>query len=415
MEIAGAELPLNYPLLFTNNKFAIFCWTNSKIYIQANSNTTIYKSRNNPMNQYLMAHNLINERRKEALVGNRIGPNVLITGTSHSGKTTLCHILLNYAVKLGWTPLYVDLDLSNEITVPGNLSAAVIDYPIPNDFLIDSAISLFHGNPNNEINFYLYEKQISEMANIIKSKMENELEIFKKKLNIHSDKNIFVNSENPTVYASGSIVNCPTISKDNIYKLIVNEFDCDFIFVIENEKLYHDLVKTYKNSKVQISMIPKSRGVVSLDNNYKEYVEQKRYSNYFKGPFNNLRLNELSLDLNSFKLLQIISSNVTSSILPIGTTSDLNLIIKEINLEEENLLNRVVAILHLDDKVINDLDSNYDRKLNSYVEHFSRAPVAFMAYIIKFDKINKSIKIHTSCSELRHKYLIVGNVKYTNI
>ena len=362
-----------------------------------------------------MVHNLINDKRKDSLINNKIGPKVLITGSVYSGKSTLCYILLNYAIKLGWTPLFVDLDLSNEITVPGMISVSVVDYPIPNDFLIDNSISLFHGYSNNEINFFLYEKQINEMANLVNSKLLSELELFKKKLNLYSDKNYFVNSENPSVYASGAIINCPTLSKDNIYKTIINEMNCDYVFVLENERLYNDLVKHYKNNKINISLLSKSRGVVNLDNNYNDFLEQKKFTNYFKGPFNNLRLNEINIDLNNFKLLQIISSNVTSAILPIGTTSDLNLILREVNLEEENLLNRIVSILHLDDKVLNDLENNYDKKLNTYVEYFSRAPVSYLAYVTKYEKSYKSIKIHTSCSELKHKYLLIGNVKYTNI
>ena len=79
--------------------------------------------------------------------------------------------------------------------------------------------------------------------------------------------------------------------------------------------------------------------------------------------------------------MKIIFSNVTSALLPIGSTSDLNIILKEVNHYEENLLNRIVAILHLDDKVILDLEKNYDKNLNSYVEQFARAPVSFLAYM----------------------------------
>jgi polyribonucleotide 5'-hydroxyl-kinase len=369
------------------------------------------------MSKYLMAHNLINEKRKEALCNNSIGPKVLITGSSYSGKTTLCYILLNYAVKLGWTPLFVDLDLSNEISVPGAVAAAIADYVVPNEYMIDTSISIFHGNMNNEINFHLYEKQINEMSKLVSNKLSAELELFKKKFNIYETNNNYIHSENPTVYASGAIINCPTLNKDSIYKNIINDFECDYVFVLENERLYNDLVKYYKNinNKVNVCLLPKSGGVVNLDYNYKEYLEQRKFTNYFKGPFNNLRLNEFTLDLNIYKLIQIISSNVTSALLPIGSTSDLSLILREVNLEEENLLHRVLVIQHLEKNILDDLDKHFDTKLNSYVEYFSRAPVSYFAYIIKYDKNTKTLKIHTSCSEIQHKYLLIGNIKYSNI
>ncbi len=39
------------------------------------------------------------------------GPCVLVVGPTDVGKTTLCRILLNYAVRKGSRPLYVDLDV----------------------------------------------------------------------------------------------------------------------------------------------------------------------------------------------------------------------------------------------------------------------------------------------------------------
>ena len=322
---------------------------------------------------------------------------VMIAGWSSSGKSTLCNIFINYALKLGWNPTYVDLDLSNEIFTQGTLSACTIDYPIPNDFVIDNSISIFHGNTNNEMNEYLYELQIKEMSELIRLKLDNDLNTFLKKYNLennnikslpnlnnltvgkNSKNEEFICSETPTIFASGAIINCPTFkdnSKDKIYISIAKSFNCDLIYIIENQRLYHELTKFYQdlnnlslieqNKIPQICLLTKSRGVVSLDQNYKDYLDQKRFDFYFKGPYNNLRLNEFTLDLNTYKLLQVISSNVTQAILPIGSKSDLNLILKEVNNFEEILVNRVLAVPHLDEKIINDFYSNFNKKLNIY-------------------------------------------------
>jgi polyribonucleotide 5'-hydroxyl-kinase len=397
-EIEGAELPLNYPMEFSYNKFSIFCWTEAKIRVQGNIQN-IYTSYSNQgtMIQYLMAHHLINEKRNEALVNNKIGPVVLVTGSNQSGKRTLCHIFLNYALKLGWTPIYVDLDLNNEISVTGTLAATPVDFVVPNEFMIDSSIMLFHGNSMNDINIFLYEKQINEIATIIKSKLEYNLDLFKKKFNLremHSNNlnldSLFVNPEHPTQFASGVIIHCPMIeaSKDNqIYKTFIEQFQADMVFVIENEKLFNvvknlnsSITSNEKSSKATVCLLQKTQGI-NTETTYKDYLEQRRFDSYFKGPFNNIKINEFVIDLTQYKLLKIIFSNVTSALLPIGSTSDLNIILKEVNHLEENLLNRIVAIPHLDEKITNDLEKNYDRKLNSYVEQFARAPVSFLAYM----------------------------------
>lgn len=44
------------------------------------------------------------------------------------GKSTLCRILCNYAVRKGRSPIFVDLDVGqNCLTVPGSISAAIVD------------------------------------------------------------------------------------------------------------------------------------------------------------------------------------------------------------------------------------------------------------------------------------------------
>ena len=91
----------------------------------------MYLAKNSSMNDYLLAHQLINEYRNTCLTKLEPGPKVLILGSNFSGKTTLCHILCNYSLKLGWNPIYVDLDLNNEISVPGLLAATLIDLNLP--------------------------------------------------------------------------------------------------------------------------------------------------------------------------------------------------------------------------------------------------------------------------------------------
>lgn len=48
------------------------------------------------------------------------GPIVMIVGPTDVGKSTLSRILLNYAVRLGRRPIYVDVDVGQgTISVPG--------------------------------------------------------------------------------------------------------------------------------------------------------------------------------------------------------------------------------------------------------------------------------------------------------
>lgn len=113
------------------------------------------------MGEYIIAHYFIDKLRYIALTNNYLGPRILITGSPSCGEKEFCHTLINYSLKLGYTPIYCDLDLDNEISIPGSISASVVDDLVPNDFLFDSAISFFTGtnisNQTENMKWPLYE------------------------------------------------------------------------------------------------------------------------------------------------------------------------------------------------------------------------------------------------------------------
>ena len=123
------------------------------------------------MGEYIIANYYIDKVRYNSLTNNCLGPRILITGTPLSGEKEFCHTLLNYSLKLGYTPIFCDLDLENEISVPGSISACVVDELVPNDFLFDNAISFFTGTTfskrNENMNWPLYEMQLIELGNNI--------------------------------------------------------------------------------------------------------------------------------------------------------------------------------------------------------------------------------------------------------
>lgn len=71
------------------------------------------------------------------------GPRLLVAGPTDVGKSTLCRILCNYAVREGRTPLYVDLDIGQasikefilnkffkgSVSIPGTIGCLYIEKP----------------------------------------------------------------------------------------------------------------------------------------------------------------------------------------------------------------------------------------------------------------------------------------------
>ena len=391
------------------------------------------------MQKTILAHYNINNMRNISLINNEIGPRVLVMSSNNNlvGKS-FCHILLNYSLKIGWTPIYCDLDLDNEINIPGCISATVVDHVVPNDFLIDNSISFYTGTKKENLNNFLYENQISELGKLCIQKLEFDLNSWKKSKNLSNDnsKFCFVNSEYPTLYSSGMIINCPSLvinDKDresSIYSTIIRDFRINLIYVIDNEKLFYDLKDLINNNNnISIILIPKIEGI-ELNSQYQNYMEEQRLSFYFKGTFLNeafedtkinlttllnIKLTEFKLDLEQYKLIQIVSSNVSSDALPIEGSSDLNLVINEYKIDDDPLLYRIVEIVSLDEKDINDLDAIFEQGKNNFVDLFSKAPVSFFGVIIKVDKNSNSITICSPCNQLEHKYILIGDLKYSKI
>ena len=390
------------------------------------------------MQKTILAHYNINNMRNISLINNEIGPRVLVMSSNNNlvGKS-FCHILLNYSLKIGWTPIYCDLDLDNEINIPGCISATVVDHVVPNDFLIDNSISFYTGTKKENLNNFLYENQISELGKLCIQKLEFDLNSWKKSKNLSNDnsKFCFVNSEYPTLYSSGMIINCPSLvinDKDresSIYSTIIRDFRINLIYIIDNEKLFYDLKDLINNNNnISIILIPKIEGI-ELNSQYQNYMEEQRLSFYFKGTFLNeafedtkinlttllnIKLTEFKLDLEQYKLIQIVSSNVSSDALPIEGSSNLNLVINEYKIDN-NTKYRIVSIVSLEDKDIKELNTNFEQNKNNYVDLFSRAPVSFFGVIIEVNETLKSITICSPYNQLKHKYILIGDLKYSNI
>ena len=399
-----------------------------------------FKSNSNVevMQKTILAFYNINNMRNLSLVNNEIGPRVLIMSSNiYLDGKSFCHILLNYSLKIGWTPIYCDLDLNNEINIPGCISATVVDHIVPNDFLIDNSISFYNGTRKENLNNFLFENQISELGKLCIEKLEYDLNSWKKSKNLTNDnsKSYFVNCEYPTLYSSGIIINCPSleiIDKDrenSIYSTIIKDFKINLIYVIDNEILFYNLQNLIDKNKISIILIPKIEGI-ELNSQYQNYMEEQRLSFYFKGTFLNeafedtkinlttllnIKLTEFKLDLEQYKLIQIVSSNVSSDALPIEGSSDLNLVINEYKIDDDPLLYRIVEIVSLDEKDINDLDAIFEQGKNNFVDLFSKAPVSFFGVIIKVDKNSNSITICSPCNQLEHKYILIGDLKYSKI
>lgn len=121
------------------------------------------------MVQYLNAHSALEQLRITAEESNSVGPIVMIVGPTDVGKSTLCRILLNYAVRLGRRPVYVDLDVGQgNISIPGTVGALLVERPasIEEGFSQQAPLVYHFGQKSPGENEALYKILVGKLAEV---------------------------------------------------------------------------------------------------------------------------------------------------------------------------------------------------------------------------------------------------------
>ncbi|KAL9966563.1 hypothetical protein ACROYT_G024659 [Oculina patagonica] len=265
-EVFGTELIKNKKFTFkAGSKVAIFTWHGCTVEISGPLEVA-YVSKETPMVMYLNLHMGLEQKRIKAENStdeSEIGPRVLVVGPVDVGKSTLCQLLLNYAVRMGRRPVFVDLDVGQGfIGIPGSMGALLIERP----------------------------------ADIEEAR------------------------------ASGCIINTCGWVTGTGYRILVHAaeaFDVDVIVVLDQERVYNDLKKQFGN-KVQIVHLPKSGGVVVRSTETRRGARDGRVRNYFYGIKGNFYPHSFEVRFADVKIFKIGAPAVPDSCLPLGMAPDQN-------------------------------------------------------------------------------------------
>ncbi|PVG01138.1 hypothetical protein CPB86DRAFT_773489 [Serendipita vermifera] len=310
-EVFGSEMAPGRMYLFSSEcKAAIFSWEGCTIQIRKPS--TEYVSDETTMTAYANLHLIFEQMRIRARHAERgaampeedhnMGddhdhepPRLLIIGPEHSGKTTACKILANYAVRgmATYTPLYINLDPSEGgFTIPGTLSACPIDSPIPTSSPANplgitatsapTALSSskliplvqWYGHADVAKNPRLVEHLIRVLYDGVAERLEDDVPLAR-------TSGLFIDT--PSNFTS-----VPLDDKYTLVKTTVHAFRVNMIVVIGNEKLTVEMQKlfaegSYTHHKVTVLKIPRSAGVADLDMAYRDRIQAYQLKNYFYG------------------------------------------------------------------------------------------------------------------------------------
>ena len=282
---------------------------------------------------YLNTHAALEQLRQKAEkdeTNKMRGPICMLVGPTDVGKSTVSKLLLNYAVRLGRKPLFVELDVGQGcVSIPGTIGAMLVERPasVEEGFSQNSPLVYHYGHSSPGTNHVLYNQLVSRLADVVRERM----------------------GKNRKAAVSGVVINtCGWIrgaGYDQI-KHIAMAFEVDVILVLDQERVYNDLVRDMP-SFVKVVLQPKSGGVVPRNKEQRAEGRDSRIKQYFYGPRNNLFPHSYEVNFSDIKdkLFKIGAPELPSSCLPLGMKiTDNKTKLVTVNPSPRDLLNRVLAV-----------------------------------------------------------------------
>ncbi|CAI6377856.1 unnamed protein product [Macrosiphum euphorbiae] len=251
-EIFGAELVKSklYTFYF-GAKIGVFTWQGCSLKLRGKKGIS-YISKETPMLSYLNCHATLQQLRVKAEKEKIRGPVTMVVGPTDVGAVMV----------------------ERPAEVNGNFSQA-------------APLVYHYGHTKMGINSTLYNTLISRMAEVIHQRMDG----------------------NPRINCSGLIINtCGPVKGKGYQNLthIALTFEVDVILVLDQERLYNELVRDMPVF-VKVVLLPKSRGVVEKSNKFKLEGRAARIREFFYGsPRNVLHPHTCVVRFSNIKVYRII-------------------------------------------------------------------------------------------------------------
>lgn len=262
---------------------------------------------------------------------------------------THSHSIIYVATKLGRTPLWVDLDPSdNALSVPGTLAVVPITTNalsmetfattgIPPSTAAPLVMWYSSGTLNNK---ELFQAQVTSLGKMIHQRLAHDVE----------------------ANASGIIVNTNGNIQPDGYQMIlhtIHALDIDIILIMGHDRLYSMLTSHFKTNddwSGKIIKLPRSGGVVSRDAAFRRQsrslaIKQYFYGAHVKSPITGTKIPELTpfamqLPFKDVTLYQLSSITLSNSLLPVGQQQSTEAIQVTPVTISEGLVHTLVCVCH---------------------------------------------------------------------
>ena len=312
------------------------------------------------------------------------GPRVLVAGPTDVGKSTLSRLLANYAVRAGWAPVLVDLDLGQGgITCPGTLAALPMDAPLPPSGAapLDLALVYYYGAASPADNPELFTHFTARLAAALEARAGSE----------------------PGVRSAGVIVNtCGWV--EGVGKTLLVEaaraLRADVVLVLGAERLHQELSTLLGGpGGAAVVALRKSGGVVARPADARRAARSLRTREYFYGPAAGPQLSPHSGSLRFDELLLYRvggGPRAPASALPVGAEPVASPLRCSQVVPSIELLHSVLAVSHA-----------------ASAAELLTANVAGFIHVTDVDVANRRLTYLSPCAgPLPGSLLLVGSVKW---
>ncbi|MXQ98246.1 hypothetical protein E5288_WYG001640 [Bos mutus] len=226
-----------------------------------------------------------------------------------SGRTesTVCRLLLNYAVRLGRRPTYVELDVGQgSVSIPGTMGALYIERPadVEEGFSIQAPLVYHFGSTTPGTNIKLYNKITSRLADVFNQRCE----------------------VNRRASVSGCVINTCGWVKGSGYQALVHAasaFEVDVVVVLDQERLYNELKRDLPHF-VRTVLLPKSGGVVERSKDFRRECRDERIREYFYGFRGCFYPHAFNVKFSDVKIYKVGAPTIPDSCLPLGMSQEDN-------------------------------------------------------------------------------------------
>lgn len=380
-EVFGTVLDLGERVRISGQKIAVFSWAGATVRVEGTPEV-VYQSEDTPMAQYLNVHETLEARRTQAKAGGTAGPRAMVVGPTDAGKSTLCKILLNYAVRAGCSATYADLDVGQgAITVPGSIAATPVEAPIDVEegLPTDAPLVYYCGHVTPSDNPAMYKHAVDRLAAVLDARAERD----------------------DGARTAGLVVNSMGWVEDLGYELLlhsINAMRADVVLVVGEERLASQLSSACKDvgRDVAVVKLPKSAGVVTRSREQRAAARKSRVEDYFYGVGKTLAPVSQKAKIDEFQCFRVGGGpKAPASALPIGATSVSDPLKVTQIADLRDVLFTLVAVSHA---------PTPDVLLSSNVAGF--------VYIQEVDTAAGTVTYLAPCpGKLPGQYLLAGNFK----